>query len=549
MSVSPDSDARGDPTERAAAACGALPRARVDRSEASLLLALLGVAASVLVPLLSVGLPLSGAYGIYAEDQLQYFAWIRDASHHILIGDRFDLAPGQRTFVHPVFTLSGIVHAATGLPVPLSYLLWEPVAIGLLFVGFLRYARRLLPPGGSQKTAVSLALFSISPLFMLVGRTGWTTPEFVATSADLAREVWVAGYLWGYLMGAITVALMPLVLLCLEWWRDHPRRRTLWMMCTVALLISWLHPWQGATLVIVLAAVEALRLRRTRTGPPPGLLLVFVAFALPALYYLALSTMDPVWSTYRRQNALVDRPWGPMVLALLPLAAPALLAYRLPARHWQEQAVRAWPFAAILVYVLPVGAYPAHAFDGVTLPLAILAVQGVTSLWPRPPITAIVSAVVLLTVPGTADSLKVLATKARSGEHGYFITQSEKRALAALERDRRPGGVLSPVSPGAFIPYTTGREVYVGHDSWTPNFHERSDRAEDLFAGRLTGEAAQAFVRSTRARFLFADCRHPLDLAATLRPLLAAVTKHGCATIYELLEQPGMAEAAGPPDW
>jgi hypothetical protein len=125
------------------------------------------------------------------------------------------------------------------------------------------------------------------------------------------------------------------------------------MVCTGALSISWLHPWQGETLVIVIPAVEGLRLCRTRSGPPRGLFLVFAAFALPALYYLALSTMDPVWSTYRKQNALVGRPWWPTVLALLPLAAPALLAYRLPARHWQEQAVRAWPFAAALVYVLP----------------------------------------------------------------------------------------------------------------------------------------------------------------------------------------------------
>jgi len=30
-------------------------------------------------------------------------------------------------------------------------------------------------------------------------------------------------------------------------------------------------------------------------------------------------------------------PWWAMALTVLPLAAPALLAYRLPARSWQEQ--------------------------------------------------------------------------------------------------------------------------------------------------------------------------------------------------------------------
>ena len=49
------------------------------------------------------GRPLSGADGLLAADQLQYFAWIREASHHLLIGNRFDLAPGARSFLHPGF--------------------------------------------------------------------------------------------------------------------------------------------------------------------------------------------------------------------------------------------------------------------------------------------------------------------------------------------------------------------------------------------------------------------------------------------------------------
>jgi hypothetical protein len=37
-------------------------------------------------------------------------------------------------------------------------------------------------------------------------------------------------------------------------------------------------------------------------------------------------------------------------------------------------------------------------------------------------------------------------------------------------------------------------------------------------------------------------------LTATLGPLLAEVRHYGCATVYELVERPDMAEVAGSPD-
>ena len=101
----------------------------LDRVEWAALIVLTGFAFVVLAALLTKGRPLSGADGLLAADQLQYFAWIREASHHVLIGNRFDLAPGDRAFLHPGFAISGGLHAL-GLSVPLSYLLWKPVAIG-----------------------------------------------------------------------------------------------------------------------------------------------------------------------------------------------------------------------------------------------------------------------------------------------------------------------------------------------------------------------------------------------------------------------------------
>jgi hypothetical protein len=535
--------------ERVAARLG------IDLFELGALAVLGALSLAVILPLLTRGRPLSGADGSLAADQLQYFAWIREASENILIGNRYDLAPGERTFLHPGFLLSGLVHAATGLSISLSYLLWKPVAVGVTFYGCLRYIRRLLPAGGRRRVALVLALFAVMPAAAAVAWTGWGGRPREYIFGFISGEMWSAHYLWGYLMTAIAVFLMPFVLLALERWRDGAGRpRTLWLAGLGALVVCWLQPWQGATLALIVVAVEAFRWATRGERPRLALLLIPAAVALPAVYYHLLSVHDPSWTLASESNAAGAQPawkwpWWAMVLTLGPLAAPAALAYRLPAPSWQEQAVRVWPFAALAVYLAPVGTFPYHAFQGLALPLAILAVQGVASVWPRPRLAFVVGAVALMTLPGFADKLETVRGNVHAGGDPYFIFPGELRALEALEEDPRPGGVLGATYAGYMLPHTTGRETYVGALSWSPNWSRRSELANALVEGRLVGARGRAFVRSTRARFVFGDCRPALpDLTATLRPLLEDVMRFGCATVYVLRERPEVAEAAGPPD-
>ena len=201
-------------------------------------------------PSLTKGRPLSGADGLLAADQLQYFAWIREAAHHVLIGNRFDLAPGDRAFLHPGFAISGGLHAL-GLSVPLSYLLWKPVAIGahVLRRAALRPAPHPDRPA-RRHAALILALFAVMPASWLVAWSDWGGNPRQYTFDFISGEMWSGQYLWGYLMTAIAVFLMPLVLLA------HERGRTGWAAAG-ALLVCWLQPWQGATLALIILGVAA----------------------------------------------------------------------------------------------------------------------------------------------------------------------------------------------------------------------------------------------------------------------------------------------------
>jgi hypothetical protein len=595
----------------------------LDRFELACLLVLVAQAFFVLAALLTKGRPLSGADGLLASDQLQYFAWIRESAHHALIGNPFDLARGDRVFFHPGFFISGLVHNLTGLSIPASYIaLWKPVAIAVTFVGALKYVRRLLPchtaaashlgspewrPSqssgcGQRHAGLVLALFAVMPASALVAWSGWGGKPREYSFDFISGEMWSGQYLWGYLMTAIAVFTLPLVLLGIERWRRNRRPALLAWSTLGALIVCWLQPWQGATLALIVIGVEGWRwVASIRAARRPGsperrgeasssrrerpawpLLAVLVAVGLPAAYYVALGHFDPSWELAGKSNAAGAQaewkwPWWAMVLTVGPLALPALLAYRpkvlraserVPgdsgasrsgdagasrsgdaSPSWQAVAVRIWPLAALVVYLAPVGTFPYHAFQGLALPLGILAVQGVVSVWRRPKTWIVAAALLLMTVPGFIHKVQVSANSIHTAGDPFFVFPGEVQGLKALESDRRAGGVLGPTYAGYMIPYRTGRETYIGPFSWTPSWKERERLSDGLFAGTLKGAAARSFVRSTSARWLFEDCRPGLaDLEPELRPVLASVRHFGCATVYELRFRPEMARVAGAPD-
>ncbi|MBJ7328863.1 MAG: hypothetical protein JHC95_03135 [Solirubrobacteraceae bacterium] len=545
----PTTAARGGMLDRT------LARAGLDRVEGALLAALALLSVAVLIPLLAKGRTITGADGLLAADQLQYLTWIREASHHLLIGNLFDLAPGDRPFLHPLFAISGGL-VALGFSLPVAYLaLWKPVAVLVLFFGTQRYVRRFLPETGPRHTALVLALFGVMPASWIVAFSGWGGKPREYSFDFISGEMFSGGWLWGYLPTAIAVGLVPLVLLGVERWRRDESRAMPWLTAAGALLVCWLQPWQGAELGLILVGVEAWRWRRDGERPRLGLIAVLGGIAIPAFYYLALSHFDPAWELAGEANARGAMeawrwPWWAIVLVLLPLAVPAALAYlKIPATSWQDQAVRIWPFAILAVYLLPVGTFPYHAFQGLAIPLAILAVQGSLTVWRTPKPAIVVGLLLLMTVPGIAHKLDVARNSIQSAGDPYWIFDGERAAMRALEDDPRPGGVLGASYAGYMLPAYTGRETYVGAMSWSPDWTERQRPANALVEGRLTGQEARDFVTSTNARFVFVDCRPNLaELTETLGPLLEAKRQYGCATVYELKARPEMARAAGAPD-
>jgi hypothetical protein len=522
----------------------AAPRARGSRAPAlgegwaqtALLLALLawGLVPVVLMAIhaVSAGERLTGADGLIGADQLQYLAWARDAGVHGLAANLFSLAPSGHVFAQPLFTITGLLWRL-GLPLTLAYWLWKPVAVVVLFAGTVACMNRAFEGARRQSLAAAiLALFILTPVASLLAWVTIGSAPFRTGVLQLGAEMFSASELWGYLPSAIAIGLLPVVLLAVERGLaagpGDLRASRGWLVTVAsasALLASWLHPWQGLILILIL--VSLLVWNRGR-----GLIAIAapaVAAALPLAYYAALAHFDSAWHLASHAE-LVPRPsLGVLFAALAPLVAVGCAGLRRPGDDQFERALLLWIPAGLVTYALN-GSFPTHAFESLSIPFAVFAVRA----WRRVGLSPLVGALALaaVTLPGMVYVSRSFYDIATGPAQAYYLTSSEAHALDWIAAKAPAGGALAPPGLSAAIPSQTDRPVWYGHVFWSTDYATRARQASALFSGALAPATASSLLAHSGASLVVSDCAHRRDLGPLLRPILSAVHRFGCAAVY-----------------
>jgi hypothetical protein len=469
----------------------------------------------------------TGTDGVYLVDQMQYLAWISGAAHHVLASNLFVLHPTPADYFQPAVAISGGL-AALGLAPSLSLLMWKPVAVLCVFFATRRYVRDSVRGTWARRAALVLAIFygSFSVVYGSLGVVGDLQFTFLS---------------WGYAFGLLAIGLLLFALITYD--RARARGSRIWLPGLLGALASLLHPWQGEVLIVIVVGAELIRWRDRERGVRRLRLptLTVLATGMALLYYLILGRADPSWGMARVASKHAFSIWT-IALAIGPLAVPAALGYRSRGPGFLALATRVWLPAALVVYIISISglsATPLHAFDGVTVPLAVLAVQGVTGLriaWPHRRRLLGTVAVALVTLPATAFLLRYAAeVAAPTPGNANFIDRDEQRALRFLARDSRPGGVISRFYLGAVVPAQTGRSTFVGHCLWSqPGCTTRAEVAQQLFDGSIAPDAARSLVSTSGARFVLTDCEVTGDLTPALAPITISLHHFGCASVYEV---------------
>jgi hypothetical protein len=493
-----------------------------------------------------------GAASASAQDSMQYLAWATDAAHHGLIANLYGFNNGGHVFFHPIWLVTGLLHVDAGMSYLLLLGLWQAAALVLLIVVFRRYARMVLGNDGRARAiALTLAMFLVSPFFLFV-----VYLQFRLYGAHwmglLTGESYAVQWVSGYFPIALTVTAMIGYLIAVEQLMGTPDRPTLGAelfqpagLAAAALgtTAAFLHPWQGIELVVLtvgLAIWDRLLTRRN-----VRLLLPLAGIALPLLYYLILRRFDAGWATFSRGPG--PHRHGIPLLGWLATFGPAALAsvpgWRSRATSDRQRLLRLWPTAVLITFVaVPSGKF--HAFAGVSVPVALLAVQGWRGVLEerrqegRNPqvLRFLVTAGAVVLVFGAAPATAWLLIKHRLGSRAVAeLRRPDAEALDYLARQPR-GGVLSTAAVGIWVPALTDDSTYVGHTGWTPRSARRRSYLRRLFGyprtRPLSPTAALALIEQPGARYVLEPCGARAKLWPLLEPRGYSRHVFGCATVY-----------------
>jgi hypothetical protein len=514
---------------------------KLTRGELVLFIALLAWAlVPLVVALVDVwrhGGAISGGESFGVVDHYEYMAWIREAGEHVLISNRFDVVGDDRVFLQPMWVLSGLGWRA-GLPVQAAFLLWKPVVVGLLFWGYRSYVWRLVAGSGRRLVALALALFYVAPLTALVHALGIGSSEGREWAGLFTFELAPAMYTWGYFPAAVAAGLTPLFLLAVERALTQSARRYALWAAAAGLFAAWVHPWQGVVLALLLVLAAGWA---ARGGAPREALLRLaapaVALALPLGYYAALAHWDVDWERAAGEAGQAHY-WRWVALVVAPLGLAAAYGWWSSRREapvdLQELLLRAWPFAIVAVYAALDRGFLYNALQGLSLPLAVLAVRLRPTPAPRVASALAAGAIFVAFAPGAAYELDKLNDSSVSPDVAYRLRPGEADALRHIDDSPRSGPVLTRFYLGEAVPAQTGRRTYVGHPIWTPDLGRREGLARALLSGSMSPARARALVRETGAAFVLSDCGARADLRPLLGPLVREVRRFGCATVYEV---------------
>ena len=494
----------------------------------------------------SHGGELTGASGTDAFDQLAYLAWIRDEGSHVLASNLWQLAATPHDYLHPMFVISGLLWRL-GLSIQLSYMVWMPVGLIVLFAGFAAYVHHLLPDNRRhQAAALCLGLFYVTPVLALAAWTGHLTPAHRYDLVLVTDDAYSALNLWGFDHTAIAIGLMPVFLVAAEArlrvaGREPAAARRWTVIAAIAgLLVSWLHPWQGVTLLGVLGGLAVVKAPRRRYF---ALTVPVLATLLPLLYGFVLSHADPAWGDFQsRTTGTGTAPWWALTASLGPLALLGVIGLRRPHedRDWM---LVLWVLACSGVYfVFP--EFPPHALSGVTLPLAVLAVRG----WQRLPLTGRAALPSRRGNPGVHRSGGDLPRTGRA-RRVPSLDRRRRRRASVDDPHARPGagdvlpraGAAAGRGSGPLVP------LDVGAGAHRPSGLRRARHvapgsqvaaANRFFSPSLNdpaGAARRAILRASNAAYVIADCGAPPALGRAIAPVAAVVRRFGCVTVYRTL--------------
>ncbi|MBP5093275.1 MAG: hypothetical protein J6332_04435 [Abditibacteriota bacterium] len=401
------------------------------------------------------------------DDVCVYLSWMRQAADGSpFITNLFTNDPQSGRAFNVLFLLLGLFSRVTRIPLEITFHLARLLSGFFLVFVLWRFSRNFLTEERQRKIAVLLLCFTSGLGWVLGG------PHSLTGSADLWQPESVT-FLSIYLNPLFCVSLMLIIggYDCLL--KGRGVRAGLCL-----LLLGNIHTYDIVTFAAVWSVYLICLWIKERRFPARLVLMSLAAavIALPsALYQLYIYKIDPVYYARANSAALSPKVWMyfmgyglTFLFALWALVSRKIGTRLLPA---------VWAVAGFVTPYIPVG-QQRKLVMGLHIPLCFLAaaaVAHITANMSRRGRVALIGAVLVLGCVSNAmfmgEDLYFLNNSTTAPRFSPFASRQELRAAAELRKVTPPGATIAaPPMNAVFLPYLTGRAVYMGHWSETPDY-------------------------------------------------------------------------------
>lgn len=422
-----------------------------------------------------------GSSFIIAADYPVYLSEIEQARQgHWLMANLYTTEPQKSILFSPLWLVLGFLAGIIGG----SNILWfylGKILFGALFLAFLyRFVSHWFADRFSRLVCFILLTFSSGLGILLIPKDRvW---DVYTVFFNLPIDLWVAEantFLTVYYSALFSLSQLLIVAIFYIFLKTEKHFRFLQLL-GLTFILGILHPYDLITVAavpLVYIIVEAVRQRKILKEQINAYVAI-IAGALPAgLYYVLITKIDPAIGGWAKQNITVTPPLFSFIFGYGLVLFFAILGTILIIRRREEKFyfIITWAATAIVLLYLPIS-FSRRFFNGLHIPLVMLAAFALVRLWPRvKKYWFLVCLTPPLLVLGffMTNSLVITqdATSKYQKDFPNVISDNYYQAFSWI-KDNSPvdSAILSGVRVAGILPAFTGRKVFAGHGHQTIDF-------------------------------------------------------------------------------
>jgi len=508
---------------------------------------------------------LIGREGI--DDNNVYLALMRQAADgKLLFTNNFTPEPNRPALFNFIYLVLGRVAAATGWSLDCVHRIFGGFSIVLLVAAVYAFIATAIRGIWYRRLALTLACFGAG--FIWLARLGYRLTGIGTKTIDswlVETSVFHTMLVYPHFVFAAALMTGAFVLFLTA---ERTRRSALALgggLCAAVLAAS--HTFEAVVLLPTVLAFFVLDwlARERRPGARQWFYLALVlGLPLPILVLNRWTLgREPMWgNVVARLDFYTPDPFH-LALGLGASFCIALLTFDgflRPHHSAGERMAKAWLLVALALAYFPEFNWRYHLLNGIQIPLAILATQGLRRTafrsilrrrrraarpwWPAVlrgwPAVALVSClVVTLCCLSSANLIMSYLHEAGQVVEPTYLPKDEVAALEWMGRELpRSTLVLAAYPTGNYIPRLSGQRVFIGEDKLTENLRGREADVEGFFRTAWSDRERLELLRRFGVDYVFygPEERKLGDYDVPRAPFLRQVHQGTAVQIYRVVD-------------